>query len=73
METTPTAAGIYNHHLQRHWVILQEQPELASALNNSISAADPVYLALIPAYKLNSIGLIKIHDNKATPSCQLYR
>ncbi|MEH2365485.1 MAG: hypothetical protein V7K75_03060 [Nostoc sp.] len=27
--------------MQRHWVILQEQPELASALNNSISAADP--------------------------------
>jgi len=73
LETAPTAAGIYNHHLQRHWVILQEQPELASALNNSISAADPVYLALIPAYKLNSMGLIKLDGNKATPSCQLYR
>ena len=73
METAPTATGIYSHHLQRHRIILQEQPELASALDAVISAADPLQLKPILAYKLSSMGLIEQSGDKAILGCELYR
>jgi DNA-binding Xre family transcriptional regulator len=73
LETAPTATGIYDHHLQRHWVILQEQPELAQALDTVVSATEPVQLDPILAYKLSSLGLIERSGDKAIPGCELYR
>ncbi|NJR57187.1 MAG: serine/threonine protein kinase, partial [Acaryochloris sp. CRU_2_0] len=73
LETAPTATGIYNHHLQRHWVTLQEQPELAGALHAVMSNTEPVELEPIVAYKLRSMGLIEQSGNKAIPGCELYR
>lgn len=73
LKTAPTSTGIYSHHLQRHWVTLQQQPELALAVHTVMNATEPVPLEPIVAYKLSSMGLIKLDDNKATPSCCLYR
>jgi AraC-like DNA-binding protein len=73
LETAPTATGIYNHHLQRHWVTLEEQPELAQALDTVLSATEPVQVDTIQAYKLSSLGLIKQSGDKAIPACKLYR
>jgi DNA-binding Xre family transcriptional regulator len=73
LATAPTATGIYRHHLQRHWVTLEAQPELLLALNAVMNATEPVSLELIIAYKLNSMGLIKQSPNKAVPNCELYR
>lgn len=73
LETAPTSTGIYHHHLQRHLITLQEQPELASALDTVINATEPVQLESILAYKLSSLGLIKQSGDKAIPSCELYR
>ncbi len=73
LETAPTSSGIYANHLQRHWVTLQEQPELGQELLSLVSATKPVQLDPIITYKLNSMGLIKLEGNKAAISCQLYR
>jgi transcriptional regulator with XRE-family HTH domain len=73
LETAPTATGIYNNHLQRHWATLAEEPELALALDRVMSAGRPVSLAPILAYKLNSLGLIERSGDTATPGCQLYQ
>ncbi len=73
LKTAPTATGIYNHHLQRHWATLAEQPELARALDRVMSADRPVTLAPIVAYKLNSLGLIERSGDTAIPGCQLYQ
>jgi DNA-binding Xre family transcriptional regulator len=73
IETAPTSTGIYHHHLQRHWVTLTEQPELASALNRVMSATEAVELAPILAHKLNSLGLITRSGDRSIPSCELYR
>ena len=73
LETAPTSSGIYSHYLQRHWATLLEQPELAIALHKVMNATEPVPLEPIQAYKLSSMGLIKLQHNQATPSCQLYR
>ncbi len=73
LDSAPTSSGIYNHHLQRHWATLQEQPELAIALHKVMNATEAVPLEPIQAHKLSSMGLIKLDHNQATPSCQLYR
>nr|WP_313934807.1 AAA-like domain-containing protein [Nostoc sp. FACHB-152] len=73
LKTAPTSTGIYSHHLQRHWVNLQQEMELLIAVNAVMSSIEPVQLEPIVAYKLSSMGLIKLDGNKATPSCQLYR
>jgi transcriptional regulator with XRE-family HTH domain len=73
LKTAPTATGIYRHHLQRHWVNIEAQPELLHALNGVMNATEPVSLELIIAYKLSSMGLIKQSQNKAVSNCELYR
>ena len=73
LETASNTTGIYKYHLQRHWANLTEQPDLLSALNSVIKSPKPVSLEPIVTYKLSSMGLIKQIENKAIPSCELYR
>jgi transcriptional regulator with XRE-family HTH domain len=73
LETAPTATGIYHHHLQRHWVTLTQQPELAQALARVMSATKPITLAPILAYQLSSLGSIERLGDKVVPACELYR
>lgn len=64
---------IYASHLQRHWITLQQHPELLSAINTIMNSNQPVKLEPIAAYKLSSLGLIELSGNEAIPSCELYR
>lgn len=73
LEAAPTATGIYNHHLQRHWATLQKQPELSIALKAVMNATEPMSLKPSITYKLSSMGLIKLSGNNVIPSCELYR
>ena len=73
LQTAPTSTGIYADHLRRYWVTLHNQPELALAVCAVISSTSPVQLEPITAYKLSSMGLIKLNSNRAIPSCQMYR
>jgi hypothetical protein len=73
LENAPTAAGVYHHHLQRHWVALAQQPELAQALDRVMSATKPITLAPILAYQLSSLGSIERLGDKVIPACELYR
>lgn len=73
LETASSTTGIYNYHLQRHWVNLEENPDLLLALSSVINSAEPVSLEPIVEYKLSSMGLIKQVGNKAVPICELYR
>lgn len=69
----PTLAGIYSNHLRHHLASLQAHPELAAALKQVVTAPESVQLEAIAAYKLESMGLVKLEGNQATPSCELYR
>ncbi|NET38770.1 MAG: serine/threonine protein kinase, partial [Cyanothece sp. SIO1E1] len=69
----PTQAGIYSDHLRRHLGILQDYPELAIALKKVVMTNTSVHLDSIPAYRLESMGLIKINGDEVLPTCQLYR
>ncbi|MEA5553452.1 AAA-like domain-containing protein [Anabaena cylindrica UHCC 0172] len=73
LDTAATSKGIYSSHLQRHQATLQEQPELAKALDSVINSHEPISLDSLMTYKLSSMGLIKQLKNKVIPSCELYR
>lgn len=73
LQDAPTLAGIYNNHLRHHLANLQEYPELAAALKRVVNTPGSMQLEAISAYKLESMGLVKIEGNQVTPSCELYR
>ncbi|HAX78260.1 MAG TPA: hypothetical protein DCY88_21175 [Cyanobacteria bacterium UBA11372] len=73
LQTAPTQAGIYSHHLRGHWAILRDDAELADALQQAIAVDGRVELDAIAAYKLESMGLVQLEGNLARVSCELYR
>ncbi len=73
LQTASTPEGIYNRHLRRQWLTLQQEPELAEFFNLLLEANRPVQLKPIVAYKLSSMGLIKQIGNEAIVSCKLYQ
>lgn len=73
LQTFPTKAGIYSDHLQRQLWNLQQHPELAAAYGQVVMSRVPVELDFVQAFKLQSMGLVHLQGNQATPSCELYR
>lgn len=73
LKDAPTDAGIYENHLRRLWGTLKENPELATALKQVVTATEPIRLETMQAYKLYSMGLIKRQGDRVMPRCQLYQ
>ncbi len=73
LQEAPTLGGVYSHHLRRHLANLQEHPELGAALKQVVAAPKSVQLEALVAYKLESMGLVKLEGNQASPSSTLYR
>lgn len=73
LQDAPTHAGIYSDHLRRCLGHLQQQPELAAALKQVVTAENSVQLQSVPAYQLDSMGLVQLDGNQVEPSCELYR
>lgn len=73
LEQAPTISGIYRHHLHFHWTNLQKYPELMSSMIDVVNNPENVQLDPIVAYKLESMGLVKLEGDLVKPSCELYR
>jgi hypothetical protein len=73
VQTAATDAGIYHHHLHQHLSRLQAHPYLAVAYEQVTQSATPVELEQLIAFKLQSLGLVKIQGNQVISSCQLYQ
>jgi hypothetical protein len=73
LKQAPTDAGIYSNHLREHWLNLQQNPELAKAFKQVVTANNLIQLEPIAAYKLQSTGLVKLVGNKVEIRCNLYR
>ncbi|MBP0000405.1 MAG: AAA-like domain-containing protein [Cyanobacteria bacterium SID2] len=69
----PTLSSIYRDRLRELWDTLQSHPELLNSLDRVLSSPNGCFLEPILAYKLDSLGLVRIHGNTVTISCQLYR
>jgi hypothetical protein len=73
LREAPTQGGIYGDHLRSHWDTLQRQPDLVAAMNKVAAADGGVQLEPTQAYKLDSMGLVKLQGDEVIPSCELYR
>jgi AAA-like domain len=69
----PTQTSIYSEHLRSCLTILQQSLALSTAFREVVAASAAVCLKAIPAYQLESMGLVNLHGDMATPSCNLYR
>jgi hypothetical protein len=73
LKTASTPVGIYSQHLRELFSLLQKEPELMSAMKKVIATDEKVELDAIAAYKLESMGLVKLNGNQAHAMCELYR
>lgn len=73
LETASTPVGIYSQHLRELLSLLQKEPELMSAMQKVIATDEKVELDAIVAYKLESMGLVKLNGNQAHNMCEIYR
>jgi AAA-like domain len=73
LQDAPTHSGIYSDRLRRCLHNLQQQPELASALKQVVTAREPVQLASVYVYQLDSMGIVQLNGDRVAPSCELYR
>lgn len=73
LQTASAPSGIYGQHLRELLTLLQEEPQLISAMQQVIAADERIELDAIAAYKLESIGLVQLNGNQARASCELYR
>lgn len=72
LEDATTETGLYGDHLRRHLWNLEKYPELLQAMKAVATASDTVRLPSALAFKLNSMGLVKMEGNDCTPRCKLY-
>jgi hypothetical protein len=72
LQTSAATDGIYSDCLQQQLWNLQQHPELEAAFRQVVTTPTLVDLDLVSAFKLQSIGLVKLQGNRAMPSCQLY-
>lgn len=73
LQTAATEAGIYSSHLRRLWRVIEQQPELLTALKKIVTTNASVSLEPMFTYKLHSMGLVHLEGNKVIPRCNLYR
>ncbi len=73
IELAPTEEGPYYEHLRRHLLNLERDESLLTAFKKVITADQPIQISSSEAFKLRSMGLVKIHGNLVEPLCNLYR
>lgn len=73
LQEAATEGGIYRDTLRCCLAALEKQPQLMAALQEVIKNKHPVQLQPINAYKLDSLGLLKVEGSYCTISCELYR
>ena len=73
LKTAATESGVFRNHLGRQLHNLRQDPELASAFFLCVSDLEQVEIDSQLGFKLHGMGLVKLHENCVTPSCNLYR
>lgn len=72
LQEAPTEAGIYSNYLRQHLGEFEENPKLAGAFQEVVLKGDWVQLDPVQAFKLHSMGIVKLKGNSVKPSCELY-
>ncbi|MBD2472672.1 AAA-like domain-containing protein [Nostoc sp. FACHB-145] len=73
LRLAPTEQGIFSDHLRQQLWHLQHNPQLETGYKRVVMTNAPVRLDTEVAFKLHSLGLVKLSSNDCVPSCDLYR
>jgi AAA-like domain/CHAT domain len=73
LQLAPTEQGIFSDHLRQQLWHLQHNSQLELGYKKVVMANVPVRLDTEVAFKLHSLGLVKLSGNDCVPSCELYR
>ncbi len=73
LQTAASDTGVYSEFLHQKSWYLQQHPELAIAFEKVLRAKAPIELEQVQAFKLQSIGLVRMQDKLAMVSCDLYQ
>jgi hypothetical protein len=73
LQVAPTEEGLYQDHLRRHLLNLEEDRDLLTAFKQVVTANNPIQIGSSEAFKLRSMGLVKLQSNQVMPLCELYR
>lgn len=72
LQSAPTEEGIYGDHLRRQLGNLKEDSEMLESFKDLVTSERPLQLDSRLAFKLRSIGLVKLQGNDVIPMCNLY-
>lgn len=73
LKLAPTEQGIFSAHLRQQLWKLQHNSQLEIGYKQVVMALAPIKLDTEVAFKLHSLGLVKLSGNDCVPSCDLYR
>ncbi|WP_013324317.1 AAA-like domain-containing protein [Gloeothece verrucosa] len=73
IQSADTDTSIYIEHLHRLLGQLQQHSELQRAFAQVLSSSESVMLEPSQKFKLKSMGLVRLHNNEVSVSCQLYQ
>jgi hypothetical protein len=73
LQVAPTEEGLYQDHLRRHLLNLEQDGDLLTALKQVVATDNPVQIGSSETFKLRSMGLVKLQGNQVMPLCELYR
>lgn len=73
LQTANTDAGLFGDHLRRHLWNLEQHPGLADAMRVVSASVQPTELKSDLAFKLDSLGLVRLRGDQVIPRCKLYR
>lgn len=73
LETASNEDGIYSDHLHRQLWNLSQYPDLVRALAWVVMSEKPMELEPKQAFRLQSMGLVRVRNQEVIPSCGLYR
>lgn len=73
LQLAPTEQGIFSDHLRQQLWHLQHNSLLELGYKKVVMANAPVRLDTEVAFKLHSLGLVKLSGNDCVPSYELYR
>lgn len=73
LATATAEEGLFGDHLKRLLWHLKQEPALEEAARDVMCAQEPVRRSTELAFKLASLGLVKLHANHVQPTCDLYR
>ncbi|BAZ15647.1 hypothetical protein NIES4071_75190 [Calothrix sp. NIES-4071] len=73
LQQAHSASGIYDAILQQYLLLLRQQPELAAAFYEVITADSAIKLEPNSAQRLQSLGLVHLEGERAVCACELFR